>query len=572
MPRILTVPVRLTEGVPLVHLSVLVAVDAARRWASDADEPVEVKVATTSGGVAVHHDVERVLAREGLDRASLSATAFVDRVAAFEAEARTRLASAVEVLGATAEVGGLGLERPEVCRATATAFVRLYEAGVVRRDERVVPTCPRCATTLSPADVVVRPEPVDVVAITVAVDGIDDPVVVRTAEPELLPGVVAVAVPPGHPAEGGEATVPLVGVVPVVRGAETERPRFVVPAHHADDFALARRLSLGVHVVVDDDGMVTAEGPLAGFARFAARAAAVELVGAAATTDVDEEHPLRCCSACGTPVVDRLGRHWFADLDAVAGAAADAVREGAVTFAPPTARDAFLRAAAPDVLASDGWCLSHQLAVGCPLPVATCIDCGQPAVTAEAADACGRCMGPLEPDPSVFDVHFVGAIGALVAAGWPDEDDGPRVAAPSTTLVCGPDGIDRWIVPTFAISLALTGALPVAAVVVHEPVGDGDRAVDVEELSDGGSASAARLAVLVGGIDPAEAERLADSLRAPRAGAADVDELAAAVEAAFAGANLPTVVARLLSAAEEGVDPTDAPRFATLAAPVLGVG
>ena len=149
-----------------------------------------------------------------------------------------------------------------------------------------------------------------------------------------------------------------------------------------------------------------------------------------AVDEVDE--PVARCRRCGTIVVPRLGRHWFLPMADLEVLAADAVRQGVISVAPAAASDELVAAAGQ----RGDWCLSHQVWAGQPVPVGTCLDCGQAAVSVEPADSCGKCMGTVVADDDVLDARFVGAVWPLALAGWPQDEGGPAAG-------CARDVADR---------------------------------------------------------------------------------------------------------------------------------
>jgi valyl-tRNA synthetase len=458
--RLLTTPVRVTGPLSPAHLAVLLTADERARQAGLAWAP-----AVLAGDLAGQYAAERELAKEGHDRATLGRDAFVERVRGFEAESRARAAESLAQQGVSIDLESAAIDGPDVVRAARTAFVQLFEAGLLNRSELVVDTCPRCATVVDAADA----EPVELEGerLRIKLDGPGEGLTVATLAPELLPGAVAVAVPPEHPAAGSEATLPLTDrTIPVIADPDADEPAFVVPAHDPVALGIARRHGLFPVEVLDDLGEVVQPGPLHRLGRFAARAAARDLLaaeGAIVGTDSAVPEEAARCRRCGTIVVPRLGLHWFLDMTDLEVAAADQLREGVLDVAPPAARDELLDRAG----AGGTWCLSHQVWAGSPVPVATCLDCGQVAVAVEASESCGKCMGQLVADDSVLDARFVGAVWALAAAGWPEASLDPDDTA-RTTLLVTPSGLIRWGLPMAALGVRLAGAAPFARVEVVE--------------------------------------------------------------------------------------------------------
>lgn len=420
-------------------------------------------VGMLEGDLASQHAVETELAREGLDRSVLGREAFVERVRETEARHRDELVAALTAEGIVvdAEVGRTG--RDQVVLAARVAFVRLFDAGLLERAERVVDVCPRCNTVVEPSDA--ASVATDVVRYALALGGDEAPeLVVDHVELELLPGVVAVAVPADHAAAGTTVRIPLGLDVPVLADEATDAPWLVVPAHSAVALDFARRHSLLALTVLDWFGAVELEGPLAGLARFAARAAASDLVVAEgvvrdqADASVDQ---LRC-GRCATTLVPLLGWHWFLRTNDLEVAAADALREGAFVLEDVEAREAFVDRAER----ADSWCLSHQVWAGEVVPASRCLDCGQIAVTAQPTSSCGKCMGELTPTDDVLDARFIAAMWPIETLGWPADERGAAEAAATVTMVTGAHDVIAFALRVAALGLRLTGAVPFGELVV----------------------------------------------------------------------------------------------------------
>lgn len=460
--RVLSAPIPLTGRITTAEAAVLAAADTLARSVRARRSDVEWRTALMLGDVAGQREVERELAREGLNRATLGRAAFVERSQEFVTEARDLTGALLDDLDIDVELDDL--DRPELARAARTAFVRFYEEGRLRRAEEVLATCPRCDTViaLSASDQSVN----QVSRLRLCLPLNDDPatsIEVGVVAPELLPGAVAIVVPSGHPAVGDKVEVPIASrYVPVV-AAEVAEPELLVPAHDARGWELARGLGLGPIEVLDGEGVVRVPGPLEGLSRFAAREAASGLLEAEDLVEVSEpaDEITWSCPACGTPLVPRLGRYWFLGIADLEVAAADALREGGVIFHPPGAREELIVGAGD----SSPWCLSSQVWTGLSVPVSTCLDCGRLAVAVEPADSCPTCMGTLVAVDEGLDARFVAALWPLVLAGWPGRRD-PGPDEPSTVVVVAPGDVASWVRPVAALGWALAGAVPFDHLVV----------------------------------------------------------------------------------------------------------
>jgi hypothetical protein len=255
--------------------------------------------------------------------------------------------------------------------------------------------------------------------------------------------------------------------------------------------------------------------------------------------------------------------------------AVDAVRDGLFTVAPPAVLD--------DLVARAGqggeWCLSHQVWAGQPVPVARCLDCNQLAVAVEPTDACGKCMGMLEPDEGVLDARFVGAVWPLAMAGWPGsagEKQLPETAA-ETMLLVNPNGLLGWALPMAALGLRLAGVVPFAHVSVLRldfPAEDRDPELeaDLETLVDTEGAAIVRSALVAGGLDLEAARHVVTCITGPPLGDADVDGALELVDAAYAAGQPGAVLAALSPALGGGIPAEAVPRVQAAARPILGGG
>jgi valyl-tRNA synthetase len=572
--RIVTSPLELTGTLTRSQLAMCVAADALVRRATAEGRPVTWTPPSLSGDLAAQVAVDRELARNGESRAALTREEYAERVREHEATARRDLGETLRrfLVDADLDAGATDLDGPLV--AARTAFVRLFDAGLVQELERVVDVCTRCATVVGGSDSdVAELEAVELTLRLPIVTGRADDddagaaehVDVAVVAVELLSGAVAVAVPDGHPAAGRDAELPVVGrAVPVVVEAGVERPELVVPAHDPLALDTARHLGITPMNVLDDEATVVV-APVEGLARYAARAAMTDLLAAedAVVGRRDAVEAVRRCRRCGTVVLPRLGRHWFANAAELEAAAADAVRDG-TTFAPPSARDEFLDAAA----GGGWWCVSHHGRAGQPVPVARCVDCGAVSVAVDIPTSCGKCMGSLVASDAVLDPRFVAALWILAAAGWPGDESGPARAAVGTTLLVPRSGIVQWALPIAALGLRLAGDVPFAAVAVVDVAGGRQPVVD-DEGTDAPAADVVRVALLRGDGDLDGAGDDVDVLREPTDGDGDVDDFVASTyEPAFAAGSPGAAVAPLVALARDGVRAAD--RVRALAAPLLG--
>lgn len=569
-PRcIVTAPLPLARGLGFEEAAMVVAADSLVRRAWALGRGAEILVPTLTGDLASQYGLDRELARDGHDRSSLAADELDARHAAFHEERRLDAAEVLARLSVTADLGAATALSPDVARAVRTAFVKLFEEGLVEEADRVVNSCPRCRSAIDPHDAdrgEIRSEVLTLRLPTSKGGHLE----LHLCEPELLQGVVAVAVPEGTAGAGGRVAIPIADrEVAIIAGDAFTRPSLIVAGHDAEGHAFATAHGLVPVGVLDDEGVVRLEGPLDGLGRYAARAAARSLLESEGviigTEDATEE--VWRCGCCGTILVPQLRRNWFLRSGDLEVAAADAVRNGLVGFSPPEARDAFLAAAS----VRREWCLSTVVAGGVPIPLASCIDCGQTTVEVETSSSCGKCMGVLVTAAMFLDARFTAAIWACTLGGWPGKG---REISPSdeTLAVVTVKDLRAWLLPAIALGLRLTSASPFAAAVVH-PWPGVDSPEDAHFFDRNADPRVLRMALVAGTQDLEAASTAVAAL--DRSAAADIDP-AEVAEAASAGVSAldsgsPAQAAGLLaSALSAGVPEAAASRLRALALPILG--
>jgi valyl-tRNA synthetase len=506
-------------------------------------------------------------------------SAFVDEVRRFELHHRARVQHQLDRLGIGLPDRRGRTDSTIATKAARTAFVRLYDEGLLERAERVQSECPRCQTVVDRLDCEAVELEGEQLLVRLPYDDGDGDLIVSVAAPELLPGVVAVAVPEGH--EGVDRSVRLpIGAtsVPVVADRARELPEPVVPAHDEDDLELARELGLVPVEVLDGAGVVRAPGPFDGLPRYAARVGARELfatLGALVASGPILSAGMRC-RRCGIVTVPRLGARWSLDLAPLEAAVADQVGQGALSFSDPADRELLLER----VGQTGPWCLSHQVWAGHPVPVSSCLDCGQLAVSVDPGESCGKCMGPLAPEGDVLDARFVGALWPLVSAGWPDVENGPADCAPFTTVFVDRPGVGGWALPMAALGLRLTGRIPFARVAVHPLAGlttdDASALIELDGMLAGAGARVVRAALawaVAAGLEEPDldvARGLVAAVDCPAEGDTDIEPVVEGFRSCFEDGNPTAALSLLRAVLDDGVAPGSTARLQALAAPILG--
>ena len=128
--------------------------DIIARWHRMLGEPTLWLPGVDHAGIAAQVVVEQILMGEGTDRHQLGREKFLERMWQWARDCRGAIANQHQRLGISCdwdrEVFTLD-EGPS--RAVRTAFLHLYQKGLVYRGERIINWCPRCTTAISDLEV-----------------------------------------------------------------------------------------------------------------------------------------------------------------------------------------------------------------------------------------------------------------------------------------------------------------------------------------------------------------------------------------------------------------------------------
>ncbi|MBK1786414.1 valine--tRNA ligase [Prauserella cavernicola] len=401
-------------------------------------------------GIATQNVVERQLANEGLSRHDLGRERFVERVWEWKAEYGGKILDQMRRLGDGVDWSRERFTMDEtLSRAVQTMFKKLYDDDLIYRAERIINWCPRCHTALSDIEVEHSDDDGELVSIRYG-EG-DNAIVVATTRAETMLGDTAVAV---HPEDkryahliGTEVELPLTGRrIPIVADEHVD-PAFgtgavkVTPAHDPNDFEIGRRHNLPMLSIMDERAAITAHGPFEGMDRFEARPAVVAALREQGRIVAEKRpyvHAVGHCSRCDTVVEPRLSLQWWVNVEPLARAAGDAVRDGRTQVHPPELAKRYF----DWVDNMHDWTISRQLWWGHRIPVWY------------GPDGETVCVGPDEQppsgegwyqDPDVLDTWFSSGLWPFSTMGWPENSADLAKFYPTSVLSTGYDILFFWV-------------------------------------------------------------------------------------------------------------------------------
>jgi valyl-tRNA synthetase len=469
--------------------------DILSRWKRMAGYKVLWIPGTDHAGIATQNIVEKQLASEGLDRNTLGRDEFTDRVWKWKAESGGRIIHQLKRLGASCDWSRERFTLDEgLSKAVREVFVRLYEEGLIYRDNRLINWCPRCHTALS--DLEVEHEELEGKLTYIKYplsDGSSRYVIVATTRPETMLGDTAVAVNPKDDRYrnfiGKTTDLPLTKrKIPIISD-ETVDPAFgtgavkVTPAHDFNDESIAKRQNppLEFITVIGDDGHMTeaAGYRYAGLDRYECRKLVLKDLKELHLVEKEEpyKHAIGHCYRCKTITEPLSTLQWYVNVQSMAEAAVRAVKEEKIRIIPKTWENTYF-AWMEDI---KDWCISRQIWWGHRIPVWYCQkmqneECRKKnGIIVSRVDprACPYCGAKeLIQDEDVLDTWFSSALWPFSTLGWPEKTDDLRTFYPTSVLVTGFDIIFFWVARMIMMGIKFMGDVPFRDVYIHALVRD----------------------------------------------------------------------------------------------------
>jgi valyl-tRNA synthetase len=468
---------------------------------------------TDHAGIATQNVVERQLAERGRTRAQLGREKFIERVWEWKREAGDTILHQLKALGVSCDWKHERFTMDEgLSLAVREAFVRLWEAKLLYRAERLINWCPRCKTAL--ADIEVNHEEADgslwYIRYPLADDGALR-LIVATTRPETMLGDTAVAVHPEdgryRAMQGKMIRLPITDrIVPLISDAYVDKEfgtgaLKITPGHDFNDYEIGQRHGLDKIGIFDADARIdtadfTARGETGdwieryrGKDRLEARKLIVgELQEKGFLEKVEpHRHAIGRCYRCLTVIEPYLTPQWFVDITPLAAPAMEAVRDGRIRIIPEGWRNSYF-AWMENI---KDWCISRQIWWGHQIPAWYCRNCDAaniikqgdgeyiltkdavPIVARERPSQCRRCGGAeLIQDPDVLDTWFSSGLWPFSTLGWPVPTADLKSFYPTSTLVTGFDILFFWVARMIMMGLKFMDAVPFRDVYIHALVRD----------------------------------------------------------------------------------------------------
>ena len=467
--------------------------DVLIRWKRMQDYNVLWMPGTDHAGIVTEIIMEQKLEVWGTSREALGREKFIDRMWNWKNESRGTIIEQLRQIGCSCDWERERFTLDEgLSKAVRTAFVKLYDDGLVYRDTYLANWCPNCQTVISDLEVE-----------SIEIDGnfyhikypIKDSVEfleIATTRPETMLGDTAVAV---HPEDnryqhviGKTVILPLVQrEIPVIADEYVDQEfgtgaLKVTPAHDANDYELGLRHGLPQINIFYPDGTLnqSAGSNYQGMDRFDCRPALVEdLRDNGLLMKVDPHpHSVGHHDRCGAIVEPCLSPQWFINVKPLAERAIEAVRGGEVVFIPEREEKRFYHWM-ENILP---WPVSRQRWWGHRLPIWYCDDCGEVIAAVETPQECTCGSRNLRQEEDVLDTWFSSGLWPFSTMGWPESTSLLRSFYPTSVLVTGWDILFFWVARMIMLGLKCHGEVPFRKVYIHALVAD-EQGAENEQVS-----------------------------------------------------------------------------------------
>jgi len=481
-PFVITMPPpNVTGGLHNGHTLFVTLEDVMIRWHRMLGDPSLWVPGRDHAGIAGQLVVERDLKKRGIDRHDLGREKFLEQMWEWMESYGLQIQKQLRKLGASADWSrDMFTMDPHHVRSVRTAFVRLYEKGLIYRGHRIANWCKDCQTVLSDLEVEYKDVTGQLTYVRYpVVDSDGEWITVATTRPETILGDVGVAVNPTDKRYthlvGKHVRIPHVNRIGVIVADEAVDREFgtgavkITPAHDPTDFEISQRHNLPAINVMNLDGTMNSEaGAYAGLTTMETRRRILQELEEAGQIVKTEmyRHNVGHCERSGTVLEPLLMDQWYLRIQPLADPALAAVREGRIRIIP----ERYTRVYYNWMENIRDWTISRQLWWGHRIPLYYCDapECSCVWASVDEPTDCPKCGEKhFHQDPDVLDTWFSSGLWPFSTLGWPDDTSDMRQFYPTSVMETGHDILFFWVARMIMFGLEFTGREPFHTVYLH---------------------------------------------------------------------------------------------------------
>lgn len=557
-------PPNVTGSLHLGHALTNSIQDAICRWHRMNGRRVLWVPGTDHAGIATQSVVEKKLWKEEKKtKHDFTREEFVKRVWDWKAVYGNKITSQLRRMGSSLDWSRECFTMDEkLSKAVTECFVRMFDAGLIYRANRLVNWSCKLRTAISDIEV----DYVDVTKMTkMTVPGYDKPVnvgfiyefayklkdgsgeiVVGTTRPETMLGDTAVAVnskDPRYTAMVGKALIhpffperemKIITDDKLVDMAFGTGAVKITPAHDPNDYDCGKTHGLQFITILNLDGTINENGgAYAGMKRYDARTKIMaDLKAAGLERSPPKDNPMRLatCSRSGDIIEPLLLPQWWVSCKELATESAEAVRKGEIEIIPEQHKAIWYNWL--DNIRD--WCISRQLLWGHRIPAWKILfadsalgakEGEQWIVARDTAEAQKRAAEKfpgakfdLKQDDDVLDTWFSSGLFPFSTLGWPNTDAGGDFEKfyPTSLLETGHDILFFWVARMVMMGKFCTGKWPFKQVLLHAMVRDAHgrkmskslgNVIDPVHVIEGITLEGLNKTLDEGNLDPREVEK-----------------------------------------------------------------
>jgi valyl-tRNA synthetase len=448
---------------------------------------------TDSAAIATQARVEKDIQKsEGKTRHDLGREELLKRIDSFVEESKTTILSQMRSIGASLDWSRYAYTMDDKrYHAVMEAFVRMYEAGLIYRGNRIVNWDPKGQTTISDDEIVYEERKAKLYTFKYSKDF---PISISTTRLETKVGDTAVAVHPddvrykefiGQEFDLVFCDVPL--HIKIVAD-EAVDPEFgtgalgVTPAHSQTDWEIADRNNLERPQVINEYAKMMVEGRLNNKKVSEARELVVEWLKSENLLEKEEEIDQNVSTAERTGgIIEPLPKlQWWVDVEKPF-TIKNSELKGIESGSDISLRDLMIKVAETGDIKFVSerfdkiyrhwaknlrpWCISRQIWFGHRIPV-----------WYKGEEMKVQIESPGEDwiqDQDVLDTWFSSGLWTFSTQGWPENTDDLKKYHPTTMIETGYDILPFWVARMILMSGFFLGQVPFRTIYFHGLVRDG---------------------------------------------------------------------------------------------------